>query len=114
MIDLEPMWLALARYQPYAEANGHGESWWEMLKKRDFESAMDAYDVADSVTVLAIANGWPSIAKTRHWDARTAVRAVPWAIDQFDNRDFEIAQETAVYVIGLIERAIKEREHVSP
>jgi hypothetical protein len=34
MTKIEEMWTALEKYQPYADADGHGESWACMLESR--------------------------------------------------------------------------------
>lgn len=39
---LARMWEALAKYQPYAEADGHGASWSRMCTERTKDSAWDA------------------------------------------------------------------------
>ena len=44
MIDLEPMWLALAKYQPYADAGGHGDTWRKMCKQRTKRAAKAAWE----------------------------------------------------------------------
>ena len=45
MTDLTQMWTELARYQPFADADGHGNSWRVMCEKRT-EAAADAAAVA--------------------------------------------------------------------
>jgi hypothetical protein len=42
MTDLTKMWEALAKYQPYADADGHGESWRVMCSERTEAAAAAA------------------------------------------------------------------------
>jgi hypothetical protein len=42
MTKLEEMWAALAKYQPYADADGNGKSWAEMCELRTAEAAFFA------------------------------------------------------------------------
>lgn len=46
MTDLTAMWEALAQYQPYADADGHGESWRKMCEERTEKAARAAVDAA--------------------------------------------------------------------
>jgi hypothetical protein len=88
-IDLEPMWLALAEYQPYADADGHGESWRRMCEQRTQKAIKAAQ---------AHAKGWlAEIAKTAE-----KARATAWA------------PSYSRFAIRLMESTIKdrEREHV--
>lgn len=47
MTDLTPMWETLAKYQPYADADGHGESWRKMCEQRTREAVAEAEAAAD-------------------------------------------------------------------
>ena len=46
MTDLNAMWDALARYQPYADQDGHGDSWRKMCSERTEEAARAAMEAA--------------------------------------------------------------------
>jgi hypothetical protein len=96
MIDLEPMWLALAKYQPYADADGHGELWRRMCQQRTEETAVDACDGAWATEPFF----WAVVGAATN--AARATRA----------ETMEIATFLIEKVIRSIERAIKEREHV--
>jgi hypothetical protein len=83
------MWEALSRYQPYADADGHGETWRKMCEERTEEVAWAAA-VALVVAVLAAA-----------WAAARAAEAAEAA-------DVKYWSDCA---IERIERAIKERNN---
>jgi hypothetical protein len=42
--DLSAMWAALEKYQPYADADGHGETWRRMCSERTEEAAAAAVE----------------------------------------------------------------------
>ena len=46
MTDLNAMWDALARYQQFADADGHGDSWRVMCEERTAKAAVAAVDAA--------------------------------------------------------------------
>jgi hypothetical protein len=84
-IDLEPMWLALAEYQFYADADGHGESWRRMCEQRTQKAIKAAQ---------AQAKGWlAEIAKTAE-----KARATAWA------------PSYSRYAITTMKYTIKDRE----
>ena len=85
MTDLNAMWEALARYQPYADADGHGESWRVMCSERTQKAARAATATA-AAEVVAIAA-----------DAAAEAEAA-WAY-------------WSDLAISRIERAIKERNN---
>jgi hypothetical protein len=95
MTDLNKMWEALARYQPYADADGHGETWRVMCERRTEDAAEAAAWVAEE----AAAATEPADA----WAARAAraAREAAAATAHWSNRAIE-----------RIEAAIKEREPV--
>ena len=43
---IEEMWTELQSYQPFADANGHGDTWRTMCEKRTKEAAFIAADAA--------------------------------------------------------------------
>jgi hypothetical protein len=43
---IEEMWTELQSYQPFADANGHGDTWRTMCEKRTKEAALRAADAA--------------------------------------------------------------------
>ncbi len=45
---LAEMWAALEEYQPFANRDGHGESWAKMCRERTANAAWDAYHSAPS------------------------------------------------------------------
>jgi hypothetical protein len=53
MTDLEPMWDALAKYQPYADQDGHGNSWRRMCNERTPKAAWDASEAAQTPAAAA-------------------------------------------------------------
>ena len=93
MTDLNAMWDALARYQQFADADGHGKTWAAMCKERTEDAAEAAGDAAWAAEADAAAAG----------DAAAWAAAAKWT--------------TAAYwsdrAIERIEAAIKERELVS-
>jgi hypothetical protein len=66
MTDLTAMWDALAQYQPYADADGHGETWRVMCEQRTKEAAWDAW------VALRSDKPWTA-ARAAAWEAKTAV-----------------------------------------
>ena len=98
MNDLTQMWDALARYQPYADKDGHGETWRAMCEQRT-EAAAEAA----TATALKTWDGWTEVAEAAACAANAA------------NAEWEGWAEDALYwsgrVIGPIERAIKDRNH---
>jgi len=118
MIDLEPMWLALAKYQPYADADGHGKSWRVMCEKRTDGHAFAAGAVAKVVACWAPA--WAALAvqaamRESEAAAESADPAGAWFAGLCDTAA-ELAAADAAHAIDraidLIKAAIKEREHV--
>ena len=99
MTDLEPMWAALAKYQPYADADGHGNSWRKMCSER----TSDAADAA----VWAVEHErpdwrWPvRVANDAYSALNILASGLPGLAD--------IAQRHADRAIYNIEQAIKER-----
>ena len=85
MTDLNAMWAALAKYQPYADKDGHGELWRTMCEERTAEAAWAA--TAEAAALAAYAAAAASEA------ARWAAEAAYWS---------DIA-------IKRIKQAIKER-----
>ena len=120
MIDLEPMWLALAKYQAFADADGHGESWREMCEERTEGHAFAAGALAKVVAcwppawaALAVEAAMCEMEATTDaadpafaWFAGLCVKAADAAAG-----DADYAIDRA---IKLIEAAIKERENVPP
>jgi hypothetical protein len=82
------MWDALEKYQPYADADGHGESWSKMCEERTEETARAAARAAYSANAVYSANA-------AYAAARAVADAAYWS---------ELAIER-------IEAAIKERNH---
>jgi hypothetical protein len=95
------MWDALAKYQPYADQDGHGDSWRRMCSER----TTDAADAA----VWAVEHErpdwrWPVRAADSAWSAlNILVSGLPELTD--------IAQQHADRAICTIEQALKERNH---
>jgi len=89
MIDLEPMWLALAKYQPYADADGHGESWRRMCEERTYHAAITAAELAP----------WADVCFAAEWAGDAAGRAAS-------------ATDVAVVAIKRIEKVRRERGDV--
>jgi hypothetical protein len=108
------MWDTLAKYQPYADADGHGETWRVMCEERTEDAALAAAWVAEEAVAAAGwgTAGWVAAREAAGWvaareaAARTAARAA----------DAAAATEDVAYwsdrVIRRIEAAIKEREPV--
>jgi hypothetical protein len=76
------MWDALARYQPYADADGHGDSWRRMCSERTAKAVWDATETAEAARGAVIEDAALSARCAAYW---------------FDN------------AIERIEQAIKER-----
>jgi cell division protein FtsB len=79
------MWDALEKYQPYADADGHGETWRVMCEER---------------TEDAVGAAWAEWTAAKAAYAASAAWAAAWAAYSSDR------------AIERIERAIKEREPV--
>jgi len=90
------MWEALSKYQPYADADGHGESWRVMCEQRTHKVAFAAEVAADVHSAYA---GWKA--------ARAATEA------EAIRAKMTVAATRAAYwsnrAIESIEAAIKER-----
>jgi hypothetical protein len=99
MTDLNAMWAALEKYQPYADADGHGETWRRMCSERTEKAAEAATDAAWETL-----GGWADAAEAAD-SAGNAERAdwLEWAKDVLYWSDRTIER---------IETAIKERESV--
>jgi hypothetical protein len=96
------MWAALAKYQPYADADGHGKSWRVMCSERTQKAARAAARAAADASASAAwdaaawwAAAWAALAAEAYADADAEASAAYWA-DR---------------AIKRIERAIKERNH---
>jgi hypothetical protein len=83
--NLTQMWDALSRYQPYADADGHGESWRVMCEERTYKAAVTAGLVAQAKRSAAYA-------EAAVWAAAAAAETA-WP-------------DRAIYII---EQALKER-----
>ena len=76
MTDLTQMWTELARYQPFADADGHGNSWRVMCEKRT-EAAADAAAVAaalEAARALAARALAARAARAAEWSDRSITR----------------------------------------
>jgi hypothetical protein len=94
MTDLNAMWEALARYQLYADADGHGESWRVMCSERTEKAAWSASKAAGAEAEANVA-----------WDAAEAAEAAAYAAH------VESKAYWSELAIKRIEQAIKERNH---
>jgi hypothetical protein len=95
--DLNKMWAELARYQPYANKDGHGESWRTMCSERTREATWAARAAAMAA-----------------WDAAWAARAAAWAASAYAASAGAGANAPVYWsalAIERIEAAIKERNH---
>jgi len=101
MIDLEPMWLALAKYQPYADADGHGESWRKMCEERTVNASRLAWH-DKNINNCHIVNAADVVE-----EAWAAALAFADAV-----RDFADAAKWSFETIEKVEKAIRERKHV--
>jgi hypothetical protein len=90
--DLNEMWAALERYQPYADKAGHGESWKRMVQEWTPEAADAATDAAWIATrsmAVASAAAAAAVALSRtksknRWDrqyARDAIKRINKAME---------------------------------
>jgi hypothetical protein len=96
MTDLNKMWTALEKYQPFADQDGHGESWRVMCSERTIDAAAAAWAEAGANAEWAVAAYAASAAYAAAWAAETAEGAA-WAY--WSDR-----------AIKRIENAIKERQ----
>ena len=89
MTDLNAMWEALAKYQPYADADGHGESWRVMCSERTEVAAKAAW-AAERAAKAAEEAAWAAMAAARvahgaaYWSA-VAIRRIERAIKERNN-----------------------------
>ena len=90
---LDPMWDALARYQSYADADKHGDSWRKMCEERTQSAADAASWYAENV--------W-TVGATVRMAMEAALAAARAEISQH-------ASEWSGLAIKRIEQAIKER-----
>ena len=103
MTDLSAMWDALARYQPFADADGHGESWKRMCEERTIDAAVAAVNAArakaawaEATYAAASAASWAESAAEAEADAAAAAAA---------------ATIRSARAIERIEDALKERNN---
>lgn len=65
VINLEPMWEALEKYQPYAEKHGFGEEWLRMTTERTKEAAakaeVAAWRGAPGAALAAYTAAWATV-----------------------------------------------------
>jgi hypothetical protein len=94
MTDLNAMWEALAQYQPYADQDGHGESWRTMCEERTEDAAGAA---------------WGEAGVNAEWASAEAAYAAEAAAQAA--AEAESAAYWSDRVIRRIERAIKERNN---
>jgi hypothetical protein len=107
------MWEALSRYQPYADQDGHGESWRKMCSERTKDAAGTAWASAAKAAREAEAAAWAA------WTARAAraaraeavAEAAAWAAEAAAtvSSAADVAYWSAL-AIKHINQAIKERE----
>lgn len=98
MNDLTQMWDALARYQTYADKDGHGETWRAMCEQRTEAAAKTA-----TVTAWETWKGWADVTEAAACAACSANAAKA-----------ELAKDALYWsgrVIERIEQAIKERNY---
>ena len=86
MSDLTKMWIALERYQPYADEDGHGESWKRMTIERTAEATKSAADVAWEDAWNAGRSVWEAPYVAAMFAARAVSSAEP---ERFANRAIE-------------------------
>ena len=117
MTDLNKMWEALARYQPYADADGHGESWRVMCERRTEYAAYAAAMAAAWDATRAAADAAAG-AKEAAWAVAWAERAAARAKEAEAERAAKAAAEAAAVAaywsdlaIERINQAIKERNN---
>ena len=117
MTDLNPMWDALARYQPYADKDGHGESWRKMCSERT-EAAADvawvgAVAVAEAAgaAAQAVAVAEAAGAAAQAADAADAADAAAWLAAAERAEEAARAAYWSDIAIERIETAIKERNN---
>ena len=78
MTKLEEMWAALAKYQKYADADGHGGTWHALCKHRSYDAAYDA--AGDTVAAYkAVSCAARAIAAAAE-DAQEAIDSIDTAI----------------------------------
>ena len=101
MTVLEPMWVVLAKYQPYANADGHGESWRRMCEERTVKAAELAWH-DKNINNCHIVNAADVVEEA--WAA---------ALDFADAvRCFADAAKWSLKTIEKVEKAIRERGDV--
>jgi hypothetical protein len=96
MTDLNAMWEALEKYQQFADADGHGESWRVMCEKQTEKAAWVARARAYAVACSVVA--WSVV------DAADAADSAAWAV-----ADAAAAAYWSARAIEQVEQAIKQR-----
>ena len=89
MTDLNKMWAALARYQSFADKDGHGESWRVMCSERTGQAAWEALTsaapAAKAAALAALTSAsWEVDASRAHWSA-LAIERIESAIKDRSN-----------------------------
>ena len=94
MTKLQEMWVALAAYQPQADAKGHGKSWAKMCSEKTSAAANAAYvaayasDAADWAAAAVAANAaayaswaanWADVAAAADYASDAAANAEKYA-----------------------------------
>lgn len=106
MTDLNKMWAALKKYQLYADADGHGESWAVMCKERTEEvAAVAAMYAAAAYSAAAAAGAAGAVAV-----AGSGANAEGWSDRAIDRIEQAIKERKPVP--SNIEQAIKEGAHM--
>ena len=77
---LTEMWIALERYQPYADKDGHGDTWKRMTTERTAEAAWAARG-GTSVALGAVWAAGASLLSVEHMRAGAVQAAVDAAWD---------------------------------
>ncbi len=82
---LAEMWCALAEHQPFADRDGHGESWAKMCEDRTEAAAEEAYRARQWSSHVAAAayNAWWA-AQQNAAVRRLSKDAVAWAANSID------------------------------
>jgi hypothetical protein len=113
MSDLDEMWQELARYQPYADRRGLGDSWRRMCEERTEKAAADVASVQMKKAVVPGLAAGPVLAST--WDASVcaACAAASSALKNDVKRAEWAAAEAAVWkerAIENVRNAIEQEE----
>jgi len=104
MIDLEPMWLALAKWQPYADVFNYGKSWQKMCVRRTALAAYDASNQAEDWSCIEAGQAARFASEAQAAEVRARAAALEFA------RATVLAEKSIEKILKAFETSSEEYE----